>query len=354
VRRWAAHARAADTGALEPVMPRTTSRRGPAAAPEQEPEPRPLFELTPEQEHDLIALALATLQESQPTWRKADLIRHLGELIPDDTVCRDDETAATLLEQLADRMLAGGAGAQHVPAARRDQVRHREPAQPRRPAHRARAPNLRSPPGARASGAVPRRGTGAAAQRNLAPTRTRTRRSRSPAWACGWTRPLPRSPCAPATAAPRSWSARPARARHIRPRPLPCWQQAEIGEVCGLALSQAARNVLHEAGVTTAGNIAKFLGHLKGRREVLGAKPISPRTLLILDEASTTPIADLAAILPLAAEHDCKVLITGDHEQLAAVEGGGAMTMLARRLGYTQLASSITVTLADAHQTRRR
>jgi hypothetical protein len=112
VRRWAAHARATETGALEPVMPHSTSRRGPVAAPEQEAEPRPLFELTPEQEHDLITLALATLQESQPTWRKADLIRHLGELLPDDTVCRDDETAATLLEHLADHVIAGGAGTQ--------------------------------------------------------------------------------------------------------------------------------------------------------------------------------------------------------------------------------------------------
>ena len=31
-------------------------------------------------------------------------------------------------------------------------------------------------------------------------------------------------------------------------------------------------------------------------------------------------------------------MITGDHEQLAAVEGGGAMMLLARRLGYVQLA----------------
>ena len=32
------------------------------------------------------------------------------------------------------------------------------------------------------------------------------------------------------------------------------------------------------------------------------------------------------------------MLITGDHHQLAAVESGGGMTMLARHLGYTQLA----------------
>ena len=35
------------------------------------------------------------------------------------------------------------------------------------------------------------------------------------------------------------------------------------------------------------------------------------------------------------------MLITGDHEQLAAVEGGGGMMMLTRRLGYVQLAEPV-------------
>ena len=52
-------------------------------------------------------------------------------------------------------------------------------------------------------------------------------------------------------------------------------------------------------------------------------------------------IADLAAIMRLAAERDCRVLITGDHEQLAAVEGGGGMMMLARQMGYAQLAEPV-------------
>lgn len=52
-------------------------------------------------------------------------------------------------------------------------------------------------------------------------------------------------------------------------------------------------------------------------------------------------MADLAAIMSLAADRDCRVLITGDHEQLAAVEGGGGMTMLTRQLGYVQLAEPV-------------
>ena len=34
-------------------------------------------------------------------------------------------------------------------------------------------------------------------------------------------------------------------------------------------------------------------------------------------------------IIDLAEKHGCKVFITGDHEQLTAVESGGGMTMLA-------------------------
>lgn len=43
----------------------------------------------------------------------------------------------------------------------------------------------------------------------------------------------------------------------------------------------------------------------------------------------------------VAAGRGCRVLITGDHEQLAAVEGGGAMMMLTRQMGYVQLAEPV-------------
>src|SRR6266702_7250707 len=65
---------------------------------------------------------------------------------------------------------------------------------------------------------------------------------------------------------------------------------------------------------------------------------VTPGSLLILDEASMMSLADMAAILALADGNGCKVVVTGDHEQLAAVEGGGAMTLLARRHGWVQLA----------------
>lgn len=118
------------------------------------------------------------------------------------------------------------------------------------------------------------------------------------------------------------------------------WRDAGIGQVYGLATSQAARNVLAEAGVTMAENTARFLGHLRGQREVLGARNVAPGSLLILDEASMMSMTDMAAIVRTAARHGCKVLITGDHEQLTAVEGGGMM-MLTRQMGYVQLAEPV-------------
>ena len=111
-----------------------------------------------------------------------------------------------------------------------------------------------------------------------------------------------------------------------------------MGEVIGLTTSQTARNVLAEAGVSEAYNTARFLGHLQDRPGVLGPMAIGRGSLLIVDEASMMSIADIGAILRLAHESGSKVVVTGDHEQLAAVEGGGAMMLLARRLGYVQLA----------------
>jgi ATP-dependent exoDNAse (exonuclease V) alpha subunit len=116
------------------------------------------------------------------------------------------------------------------------------------------------------------------------------------------------------------------------------WRQAGMGEVIGLATSQTAANILADAGVSRAFNTARFLGHLEGRREALGAMPVAPGSLLILDEASMMSLADIAAILAIARRTGSKVVVTGDHEQLAAVEGGGAMMLLARRMGFVQLA----------------
>jgi hypothetical protein len=57
-------------------------------------------------------------------------------------------------------------------------------------------------------------------------------------------------------------------------------------------------------------------------------------------------LTHLAALTEYAARNRCKLILAGDQEQLAAVEGGGAMMLLADRLGYVQLAEPVRFTAA--------
>src|ERR1022692_3512157 len=122
------------------------------------------------------------------------------------------------------------------------------------------------------------------------------------------------------------------------------WLDAGMGQVLGIATAQAARNVLASAGVRAAENSSVFLGHLPGRRGARGIRDIGPGTLLVIDEASMMSMPDLLEIVRHAASHGAKVIIAGDQEQLAAVESGGGMMLLARRLGYVQLAEAVRFT----------
>jgi AAA domain-containing protein len=102
------------------------------------------------------------------------------------------------------------------------------------------------------------------------------------------------------------------------------------GPVTGTATSQNATNELRRAGVQVAANTTQLLATLDR---------IRPGSLIVVDEGSMVSVAHLAALVDHAARAGCKLVLAGDQEQLAAVEGGGAMTLLAGRLGYVQLAS---------------
>jgi ATP-dependent exoDNAse (exonuclease V) alpha subunit len=108
--------------------------------------------------------------------------------------------------------------------------------------------------------------------------------------------------------------------------------EAGGGKVIGLTCAQAARDVLAAAGVRRSYNTTRFL------LDVDRGMPIRPGTLFVVDEGSMVSIPHQARIIDLAERHDCKVFVTGDHRQLTAPEAGGGMTMLAKHLGYTQLA----------------
>jgi AAA domain-containing protein len=111
------------------------------------------------------------------------------------------------------------------------------------------------------------------------------------------------------------------------------------GQVIGVTTSQAARNVLAQAGIADAWNSARLLARMRkpGQR-------LAERTLVIIDEGSTMSMSHLAEIVALAERDNAKVLLTGDHQQLAAVEAGGGMSLLAGHLGHTQLAVPVRFT----------
>ncbi|NWJ71501.1 relaxase domain-containing protein [Pseudonocardia sp. ICBG1122] len=109
------------------------------------------------------------------------------------------------------------------------------------------------------------------------------------------------------------------------------------GRVFGLATSQRATEVLTAEGLS-ASNIARWLA----TQDRLAAAPAERRTvdgdevwrlregdLLVIDESGMTDTAALAAIHQRADEAGAKLLLVGDHRQLAAVGAGGGMDLLA-------------------------
>ena len=113
--------------------------------------------------------------------------------------------------------------------------------------------------------------------------------------------------------------------------------QAWGGPVFGTATSQNATNELRRAGVRVTANTTRLL---------VGLDRIPPGSLIVVDEGSMVSLAHLAALVDYAASNGCKLVLAGDQEQLAAVEGGGAMMLLADRLGYVQLAEPVRFTAA--------
>jgi len=303
------------------------------------------------------------VQQAQATWTEADLIRHLGERLPARLGPMTPEQAAALLPALARRALAAHA----IPLAAPEHPRvpgslRRASGESRYTPHGAAryctgaqlALEARLLAGAR-DGAAPRLDPASAA-RLLGAGQARLEALLRPAHdgAAPGADPAHAEPAGCGLRADQAAAAfcvltSPRRAEVLagpagsgKTRTVAelarIWRTAGQGEVIGLTTSQSAANVLSAAGVTRAVNTARFLGHLPGRREALGTMPVANGSLLIADEASMMSLADLAAIVTVAAATGSKVVVTGDHEQLAAVEGGGAMLLLARRLGHVQLA----------------
>jgi conjugative relaxase-like TrwC/TraI family protein len=95
------------------------------------------------------------------------------------------------------------------------------------------------------------------------------------------------------------------------------WAEAGKGRVIGLTPSQASRNTL-ATGVPESYNTAQFLGHLPGRRGARGQVEIGPGDLVLADEASMISNPDLADIAAYVTRRGAKLVLAGDGQQLQA------------------------------------
>lgn len=108
--------------------------------------------------------------------------------------------------------------------------------------------------------------------------------------------------------------------------------------VVGLAASQAATEVLASEGLAER-NVARWLS--SQQRLANGAAHgsdadwrLAAGDLIVVDEAAMLSTADLTAIRGHAERAKVKLLLTGDHLQLAAVRAGGGMALLAKAGGH--------------------
>ena len=303
--------------------------------------------------------AVALAQQEKSAWTRADVIKHLGRVLPRTGM--DPAAAAALLKDLTDRVLASqfepvvcleAPELPEVPASMRRAdgrsvyqrhggiryATHAQLAMEARMLAQARAgtaPKLAREQAAHALGADLARLegalTGAAPDTHAQPTETGLREDQAAAALAALTDGRLVSVInAPAGSGKTRVLAEAAR----------IWAEAGLGPVIGITPSQSARNTL-AAGVPVSYNAAQFLGHLPGRRGARGPVPIGPGTLLVVDEASMLSGPDLADLIAYARARGAKVILAGDVSQLQAVENGGGMSLLAARLGYARLAEPV-------------
>ncbi|WP_296377640.1 MobF family relaxase [Pseudonocardia sp.] len=115
------------------------------------------------------------------------------------------------------------------------------------------------------------------------------------------------------------------------------WNERTGGRVLGLATSQIATQNLAGLGLAAV-NTSRFLAAFQP--DPVTGQPrerLSAGDLLVVDEAGMSPTRELHAIATLAAAAGAKVVFTGDHAQLDAVEAGGMFAHLAETVGAHEL-----------------
>ena len=353
---WEALARQWDAtlgGELADIAPSVSSARGPGAqAGEHRASWAPTGPPTREAQARAVAKALVLVSGQHPAWTRHDLLKQLALVLPPETRQMAPEEAQELLLGLAGEALSGRAGEAAcleapewppLPASLRRELdgrsiytrpgvaRYATAAQltmeERLVAHAQtqRAPWLPGELAARRLGADPAlldaklRGRAHDTREHHAPRELRLDQA-----AAAWH----------ALTSARTVEVVTGPAGTGKTRLLAAIARAWEGPVFGTATSQNATNELRAAGIRVTANTTRLLAAIQHGR-------IPPGSLIVADEGSMISITHLAVITGYAARNGCKLVLAGDQEQLAAVEGGGAMKLLAGRLGYVQLAEPV-------------
>ncbi len=304
--------------------------------------------------------AVALAQKDKSTWTRADLIKHLGRVLPRTGM--DPAAAAALLEQVADRALRSEfepvacLEAPELAKVPRNLLRadgrsvyqrhggvrfatHAQLSMEQRMVALARAsgaPRMDRAEAARALGAdlaqLERALDGRAQDDAYGPrTQTGLRVDQAAAALSVLTDGRRVSVINAPAGSGKTW---------VLAAAGRAWAAAGLGRVIGITPSQSARNTL-AAGVPESYNAAQFLGHLPGRRGARGPVELQPGDVVMMDEASMVANPDLADVIAQAADSGAKVILAGDTQQLQAVENGGGLSLLAEALGFAQLAEPV-------------
>ena len=108
------------------------------------------------------------------------------------------------------------------------------------------------------------------------------------------------------------------------------WAQAGY-ELRAVAPTWRAANVLRAEGLE-ATSVARLLAQMDGGDGAeADSSLLSPRTVLLVDEAGMVGSAELAALIEAADRAQAKLVLVGDHQQLGEIEAGGLYRALADR-----------------------
>ena len=295
----------------------------------------------------VIETALADVQQRKAAWTRADLTRAINDALPDHLGDLDGADVARLLDGLTD----AGAGATR--AARRahrpgDDAAARRAAAGQRRSRPTQAPGSDAVrhPGARAHRARARRGRRAARRRGAAAAESRSGSSTTCAESGHRARRRPgrRRARRPHLRRAGRVAGRPGRTGKSfvvgalgqgLDRTRPCGAGTER-RVFGLATRQIATDVLAGEGLTAPQHrpLARHPGPARRRPRHRGRRRrrawrLRAGDLVVVDESAMTDTADLAAIHRHVEAAGAKLLLVGDHRQLAAVGAGGGMDLLA-------------------------